>query len=143
MNCNSNTTPLINEISGVSCNSGCTPKDINVICKTIVIPNGQEVLAIQGENNAAVRYFLVPKINENDVDMSDKTFTINIKTNSGSIISKQIEEPEILENYIKLKLEITEDITKESGIISLQIVAISDNFVCKSYSANFKIASSL
>jgi len=91
MNCNSNTTPLINEISGVSCNSGCTPKDINVICKTIVIPNGQEILAIQGENNAAVRYFLVPKINENDVDMSDKTFTINIKTNSGSIISKQIE----------------------------------------------------
>ena len=143
MNCNSNTTPLINEISGVSCNSGCTPKDINVICKTIVIPNGQEILAIQGENNAAVRYFLVPKINENNVDMSDKTFTINIKTNSGSIISRQIEEPEILENYIKLKLEITEDITKESGIISLQIVAISDNFVWKSYSANFKIASSL
>lgn len=143
MNCNSNTMPLIENGNSVSCNSGCSPKDINVICKNIIIPNGQETLAVQGEENSAVRYFLIPRVNESEVDMSDKIFTINLKTNSGKIISKSIVEPEILENYIRLKLEITGDITEESGIIALQIIAASENFVWKSYSANFKIASSL
>lgn len=143
MNCNSNTMSLIENGNSVSCNRGCSPKDINVVCKNIIIPNGQETLAVQGEENSAVRYFLIPKVNESEIDMSDKIFTINLKTNSGKLISKSIVEPEILENYIRLKLEITGDITEESGIIALQIIAASEDFVWKSYSANFKIASSL
>lgn len=38
MNCNSNTVPLIDSNNNVSCDNGCTPKNINVICRNIIIP---------------------------------------------------------------------------------------------------------
>lgn len=143
MNCNSNTAPLLEETTGVSCNNGCTPKDINVICKKIVIPYGQETIGLQGENNASTRYFLIPKINENNDDLSDASFNIKIKNNSNEIISVKIENPEILENYIKIKWDIDSTITKNSGKIQVQIEAEKDNYIWKTYPAVFIVASSL
>ena len=65
MNCNSNTVSLIEgDGNNLNCNNGCVPKDINVICRKIIIPFGQNVLAIQGENNSNTRTFIVPKIND-------------------------------------------------------------------------------
>ena len=139
MNCNSNTAPLINNMNS-SCNSGCAPKDINIICKEIIIPNGQEVLGIQGENNSATRYFLVPKINENGDDLSDKDFSFIITKKDNSILIINVIDKKILDNYIKLKLIINKDITEETGIIKLSIQATSEDYIWKTYSANFKIA---
>lgn len=139
MNCNSNTAPLINNMNS-SCNSGCAPKDINIICKEIIIPNGQEVLGIQGENNSATRYFLVPKINENGDDLSDKDFSFIITKKDNSILTINVIDKKILDNYIKLKLIINKDITEETGIIKLSIQATSEDYIWKTYSANFKIA---
>lgn len=143
MNCNSNTAPLLEETTVVSCNNGCTPKDINVICKKIVIPYGQETIGLQGENNASTRYFLVPKINENSDDLSDASFNIKIKNNLNEIISVKIENPEILENYIKIRWDIDNIITKDSGKIQVQIEAEKDNYIWKTYPATFIVASSL
>lgn len=139
MNCNSNTAPLINNMNS-SCNSGCAPKDINIICKEIIIPNGQEVLGIQGENNSATRYFLVPKINENGDDLSNKDFSFIITKKDNSILIINVIDKKILDNYIKLKLIINKDITEETGIIKLSIQATSEDYIWKTYSANFKIA---
>lgn len=143
MNCNSNTAPLLEETTVISCNNGCTPKDINVICKKIVIPYGQETIGLQGENNASTRYFLVPKINENSDDLSDASFNIKIKNNSNEIISVEIENPEILENYIKIRWDIDNTITKDSGKIQVQIEAKKDNYIWKTYPATFIVVSSL
>lgn len=143
MNCNSNTAPLLEETTVISCNNGCTPKDINVICKKIVIPYGQETIGLQGENNASTRYFFVPKINENSDDLSDASFNIKIKNNSNEIISVEIENPEILENYIKIRWDIDNTITKDSGKIQVQIEAKKDNYIWKTYPATFIVVSSL
>lgn len=143
MNCNSNTAPLLSESSTVNCNNGCTPKDINIVCKTIVIPNGQQILGIQGENNASKRYFLVPKVNDNGDDLSDKNFSIIIKNSNNISTTINIESLEKLENYIKLELIIDNTITSVSGDLSLQIVAESNDYIWKTYPATFTISSSL
>ena len=143
MNCNSNTMPLINISEQASCNNGCTPKDINIICKTIVIPTGQEILGVKGENNSSVRYFILPRVNENGDDLSDKEFSIIIINGNQSRNEIKIENPEILDNYIKLKLIINSSITQNSGELKLQIQAVSDNYVWKTFPATFKIVDSL
>lgn len=143
MNCNSNTMPLIDTGSTTTCNNGCTPKDISVICKTIIIPTGQDILGIQGEDNSAIRYFLIPKINENGEDLSDKEFSIIIVDSGNNRSEIKIESPEITDNYIKLKLIIDKNITQTSGNLNIQIQAISDNYVWKTFPAIFKIANSI
>lgn len=143
MNCNSNTMPLINTSEPISCNNGCVPKDINIICKTIVIPTGQEILGVKGENNSSVRYFILPKVNENGDDLSDKEFSIIIINGNQSRNEIKIENPEILDNYIKLKLIINSSITQNSGELKLQIQAVSDNYVWKTFPATFKIVDGL
>ena len=141
MNCNSNTAPLVNSIIS-SCNNGCAPKDINVICKEIIIPSGQEVLGIQGENNAAVRYFLVPITNENGDDLSEKNFSFIIIDSENNSFEIEVKDKEILDNYIKLKLIVDQTMTKNAGVIKLLIQATSENYIWKTYSVNFKIAAS-
>lgn len=143
MNCNSNTAPLLEKSTTMSCNNECTPKDINIICKRIIIPAGQEILGIQGENNASKRYFLVPKITENGDDLSNAQFNIVIKNDINGTATIEIKEPQILENYIKLEWKIDDSITNVSGNIQIQIEAIKDNFVWKTYPATFVIATGL
>lgn len=143
MNCNSNTVPLIDETAQLSCNNGCSPKDINVICKKIIIPTGQETLGIQGENNSAIRYFVVPKINENGDDLSDKNFSFIIVDSDNNRSEIEVETPEISDNYIKLKLIVNNELTKNSGNLQIQIQAILDDYVWKTFPATFKIIDSL
>lgn len=144
MNCNNNTSPLLEERTDLICNNGCTPKDINVICKKIIIPTGQETLGIQGENNSATRYFLIPKTSENGDDLSDKNFSIIIKNSGGVSTEIEVESPEILENYIKIKFSITEAVTEVSGNLTLQIQAKTNgDYIWKTYPAVFNIANSL
>ena len=119
------------------------PKDINIICKRIIIPAGQEILGIQGENNASKRYFLAPKITENGDDLSNAQFNIVIKSDINGTATIEIKEPQILENYIKLEWKIDDSITNVSGNIQIQIEAIKDNFVWKTYPATFVIATGL
>lgn len=143
MNCNSNTVPLIDETVQLSCNNGCSPKDINIICKKIIIPTGQETLGIQGENNSAIRYFVVPKINENGDDLSDKKFSFIIVDSDNNRSEIEVETPEISDNYIKLKLMVNNELTKNSGNLQIQIQAILDDYVWKTFPATFKIIDSL
>lgn len=143
MNCNSNTAPLLEQSTTMSCNNGCTPKDINVICKKIIIPAGQEVLGIQGENNASKRYFLIPKTTENGDDLSNAQFNIVIKSDVNGTATIEIKELQILENYIKLEWKIDDSITNVSGNLQIQIEAIKDDIIWKTYPATFIIASGL
>jgi hypothetical protein len=69
MNCNSNTAPLPNVSTGQGCNVGCVPKPINVVCRQIIIPSGQEILAVEGDMNSSYREFLIPL----DTDKGVKT----------------------------------------------------------------------
>lgn len=143
MNCNSNVHSLITETKG-TCNGSCELKDINVICKNLIVPYGQEVLGIQGENNAQSRCFILEKETENGDDLSEKNFNIVIKRNDGKIFNIEITTKEILENYIKLKLDITEAITELAGDLSLQIIATSDDgYIWKTYPKTFVIVSSI
>ena len=107
------------------------------------IPTGQDILGIQGEDNSATRYFLIPKINENGEDLSDKEFSIIIVDSGNNRSEIKIESPEITDNYIKLKLIIDKNITQISGNLNIQIQAISDNYVWKTFPAIFKIANSI
>lgn len=143
MNCNSNTMPLIDYNSQSSCNNGCSPKDINVACKTIIIPSGQEILGVKGEDNSATRYFVIPKITENGDDLSDKQFSIITLDDDGNKNIIAVDKPEILENYIKLKLIIDKNITNVEGTLKLQIEAVSENYIWKTLPASFTIANSL
>lgn len=144
MNCNSNTVPLIEgDGNNLNCNNGCVPKDINVICRKIIIPFGQNVLAIQGENNSNTRTFIVPKINESGEDLSTKTFSILTKNSMGVIEVIEITNPEILENYIKIVWNISETNTSQSGTLTVQIQATSTDYVWKTFPAKFVIADSL
>lgn len=143
MNCNSNTAPLLEQTTEISCNNGCTPKDINVVCKEIIIPNGQKVLGIEGENNASKRYFLIPKITENEDDLSDAQFNIIIKSDLNGVTTLELKIFEILENYIKLEWVIDDSITNVSGNLQIQIEAIKGELIWKTYPATFIVASGL
>ena len=50
MNCNSNTAPLLEQSTIMSCNNGCTPKDINVICKKIIMEAGIDYVVFRLDN---------------------------------------------------------------------------------------------
>lgn len=142
MNCNSNTAPLIST-NTENCNLGCNIKDINIVCREIIIPSGQEILAIQGENNSNTRNFLIPKITEDGEDLSSKNFNIYAKNSNNVLITIPIENIENLDNYIKLTWKIDNSITETSGSITIQIEATSDNYIWKTYPASFIIANSL
>lgn len=142
MSCNSNTAPLISTTT-TSCNNGCDIKDIQVVCKQIIIPAGQNVLGIQGENNVSTRTFVIPRETEQGIDLSSADFSILVKIGSSDTQTITIVEKETLENYIKIELPIDSSLTEISGNISIQIIATGENYTWKTYPAVFNIVQSL
>lgn len=142
MNCNNNTAPLISTTT-TSCNNGCDLKDIQVVCNQIIIPAGQEILGIQGENNVSTRTFIIPRIIGGDIDLSSADFQILVKIGSSNTVTIDIPEKETLENYIKIKLPVDSSLTETSGNISVQIVATGDGYTWKTYPTQFTIVKSL
>lgn len=145
MNCNSNTMPLINTTEQISCNNGCTPKEINVVCKTIIIPTGQEILGVQGDVGSISRTFVLPKTTEEGYDLSNKTFAIILQNSEGeqwneNIPSENIEETE---NYIKIKWDLKAKDTQVAGDLKVSIKVSSEGFVWQTYVSSFIIQSSL
>ncbi len=145
MNCNSNTMPLINTAEQTSCNNGCTPKDINVVCRAIIIPTGQEILGVQGDVGSISRTFVLPKTTEEGYDLSNKTFAIILQNSEGeqwneNIPSENIEETE---NYIKIKWNLKAKDTQVAGDLKVSIKVSSEDFVWQTYVTSFIIQSSL
>ena len=145
MNCNSNTMPLIETEIQTACNNGCSPKDINVICRKIAIPTGQNILGVQGDLSSISRIFVVPKITEEGYDLSDKIFHMVIENIENEQWEELIsaENIEILENYIKLKWNLLPKDTQYSGVLKVSIKASKDNFTWQTYIASFEIQPSL
>lgn len=145
MNCNSNTIPLIETETQTACNNGCSPKDINVICRKIAIPTGQNILGVQGDLSSISRIFVVPKITEEGYDLSDKIFHMVIENIENEQWEELIsaENIEILENYIKLKWNLLPKDTQYSGVLKVSIKASKDNFTWQTYIASFEIQPSL
>lgn len=145
MNCNNNTMPLIEVGSQTTCNNGCTPKDINVVCRKIIIPTGQEILGVQGDTGSISRTFVVPKTTEEGYDLSSKVFRIIVENGEGEQWEETIpvENIETLENYIKLKWNLIPKDTQYSGELKVSIKAIKDNFIWQTYIASFEIQPSL
>lgn len=144
MNCNSNTTPLIDS-SANGCNNGCIPKEINIICRKIIIPSGQEILAVQGDNNSSTRTFILPDTTEDGIDLTDKSFMVLVENSNREQWKTPVktENIEILDNYIKIKWIVGANETAVSGNLSISIEANGDNFKWQTYAATFLIKQSL
>lgn len=126
-------------------NDYCYNKKISVICKKIIIPKEQEVLGIQNENNATKRIFVLPKINEDNVDLSDKTFFI-ITRNRNEDINKMIIRPEninILNDYIELTWYPSNIDLSLDGKLYISIEASSEDYRWETYPSYFTIIPSL
>lgn len=144
MNCNSNTAPLLNTNMQTSCNNGCNIKDVQVICKQIIIPTGQDILGVQGESNVSERTFIIPKKVENNIDLTEASFSLLYKIGSDTqTVEIQEEDKEVLENYIKIKWKIDNKVTEVWGTVEVQIVATGDNYVWKTYPVTFRVIQSL
>lgn len=146
MSCNNNIAPLMeSSSSNIDCNNGCSPKDINIVCRQIVIPYGQENIGVQGDNNSTTRIFILPDTTETGISLKDKTFSILAENSNKqqwrTVIDKS--DIEILDNYIKIKWNIGSNETVVSGILKISIEAIGDNFTWQTYSANFSVKQSL
>lgn len=144
MSCNQNNISL-DVLNNSSCN-GCDIKPINVICRKILVPSGQSAIGIKGENNSNIRIFLIPKIDENGVDISDKKFTIITKNNIGEVNIIEVDNIEIVGNYVKITWNITDNIISNEGLLYVQIqVQNQDNteYVWKSHIAKFFVENSL
>ena len=76
MNCNSNTMALNTISQNGACTGKCQNRYIYIMCRTIVIPVGQEIIAVQTDNNSIERTFVFPTVNESGDDLTDKTFTV-------------------------------------------------------------------
>lgn len=145
MNCNSNTMPLINTSELISCNNGCVPKDINVVCRAIIIPTGQEILGVQGDIGSISRTFVLPKTTEEGYDLSNKTFAIILQNDEGEQWNENIpfENIEETENYIKIKWDLKAKDTQVAGDLKVSIKVSSEDFVWQTYVTSFVIQSSL
>ena len=146
MSCNNNTAPLVESSSNnINCNNGCSPKDINIVCRQIIIPYGQENIGVQGDNNSTTRTFILPDTTETGIDLKDKTFSILAENSNKqqwkTVVDKN--DVEILDNYIKIKWNIGSNETAVNGILKISIEAVGDNFTWQTYSANFNVKQSL
>lgn len=142
MNCNSNTMPIPGVINN-TCENKCINYPINIICKQMILPDNQRILAVQGENYAIKKTFFIPKITENGDNLEDKTFSLSIKKLDGSIINLEINNPKILENYIQLEWIVDSTYTDVIGKVFVQISASGDNFVWKTIPDYFNIIESI
>lgn len=149
MNCNSNTSPLIKEGQEGSCNLGCEPRDIQVVCRDIVIPSGQSVLAIQGDVNSSYRYFLLPKVTAYGDDITGGIISVVVKRADNQIFEHIIENIEEKDSYIKIKWELGKEDTEVPGILQVMIKVVKKSedeeisFVWQTFSANFTIEKSI
>lgn len=144
MNCNSNTAPLItNEVSG--CTNGCMPKAINVVCREIIIPAGQETLGVEGDINSIYREFFIPIETEQGFNLEDATFVILVMNSAGECYQNVIDDNDksIVGNYIKIKWNLSARDTSVNGNLKVAIQAIKDDFKWETYEATFIIHSSL
>ena len=96
MNCNNNTSPLITMIS--NCNVDCKNSNIYIKCKNMIIPAGQEVIAVQNDKNSTKRTFVLPLINESGISFENKSFEV-ISLNKKNQFYKQ----EILGDNLKFR----------------------------------------
>lgn len=142
MNCNSNTMSIPSVINNV-CENRCINNPINVICKQMILPDNQRILAVQNENNAIKKTFLVPKITENGDDLEDKSFSLIIRKADNITVTLEIQNPTILENYIQLDWIVDSSYTDIVGKIYVQISASGDNFVWKTIPDYFNIIASI
>lgn len=146
MNCNGNTSPIINNNTGnYSCNNGCTPKKINVICKNILIPNDQRIIGVQSEENATKRIFILPKINEEGTDLSEKTFFIITKKSDDETNRLIVREENMIinENYIEITWVPTPLDLSLNGKLYIAIEASSENYRWETYANYFEIKETL
>lgn len=146
MGCNNNTSPLVEENNKIlNCNNGCSPKDINVVCRQIIIPYGQEVLGVQGDNNSSTRFFLIPDTTESGIDLKDKTFRILVENSNKEQWVEIVDQENVklLDNYIKIKWNIGSNETAVNGNLKILIEAIADNFKWQTYEAKFIVKPSL
>ncbi|MFR3182510.1 MAG: hypothetical protein ACLTPN_02705 [Clostridia bacterium] len=145
MNCNSNTAPLPNVSTGQGCNVGCVPKPINVVCRQIIIPSGQEILAVEGDMNSSYREFLIPLDTEQGFDLTDAMFIVLVRNANGEQYQVVIrdEDKSVVNNYMKLRWNLEPKDTSVAGNLNVAIKAVKDNFKWETYPATFKIYSSL
>lgn len=149
MNCNSNTSPLIKEVQSDVCNLGCETKDIQVICRDIIIPSGQSILAIQGDINSSYRYFLLPKITAYGDDITDGIVSVVVKRADNQVFEHKINDIEQKDNYIRFKWKLNKDDTEIPGTLQIVIKVVKKSedeeisFVWQTFSANFTIAKSI
>lgn len=144
MNCNSNTAALVTSTTS-SCNNGCEPKPINVICRKIIIPSGQEILAVEGDTNSSYREFWLPLETEQGYSLENADFTIvvNNSDNEQHEVEISSENKMIEGNYIKIKWVLSVEDTLVPGNITISIRATNNNFKWETFSAQFVIQSSL
>lgn len=149
MNCNSNTAPLVNSGESSACNLGCEPRDIQVICRDIVIPSGQSVLAIQGDINSSYRYFLLPKVTAYGDNITGGIISVVVKRADNQTFEHIIENIEEQDNYIKFKWELSKEDTEIPGVLQIMIKVVKKSedeeisFVWQTFSANFTIEKSI
>ena len=145
MNCNSNKVPLSSVKSGKNCYSNCTNKNIYIKCRQIQIPSGQEILGVEGDKGSNKRVFILPSVNESDIDLTDKIFTIvsinsNKKINRNEISTDNIT---ISGNSISILWEPTTEELSVDGNLILQIEASGENFQWSTLPALFIISNSI
>ena len=144
MICNNTNIPAIeNIISG--CNNGCEPKDINIVCRKMIIPSGQEILCVQGDNNSTIRNFVIPNVTENGVSLKDKILNIVLENSKKEYFRINLKNEDIiyLDSYIKIKWNIANNETAVSGKLQVAIEAVGDNFKWQTYAGEFIIIPSL
>lgn len=145
MGCNSNTMPLIDENDSLSCNNGCTPKYINVVCKKIIIPNGQKILGVQGDTDSISRTFIVPNSTEQGSDLTDKIFFIVVQNENGEQWEEKVPEENIekSETYVKIKWMLKPKDTQVAGSLLVSLKAELETFVWQTYMGEFLIQKSI
>ena len=144
MICNNTNIPTVeNIISG--CNNGCEPKDINIVCRKMIIPSGQEILCVQGDNNSTIRNFVIPNSTESGISLVDKVFNIVLENSNKEYIKIKVDKNNIinLDSYIKIKWNILEVATQYSGNLKVAIEAIGENFKWQTYTGIFYINNSV
>lgn len=145
MNCNSNTVPLINSSDTDSCNTGCANKNIFVICRNIIIPVGQDIIAVQNDLGSVTRTFVMPETTENGDTLEGKTFIITSINSKGQLYKNIIpgNNVEVKGNSILVKWELTKFETIVNGNLQVQIEAVADNFKWSTKIANFTVYKSI
>lgn len=144
MICNNTNIPTVeNIISG--CNNGCEPKDINIVCRKMIILSGQNIIGIQGDINSNIRNFILPIETESGINLKDKNFNILEQNSDGTQWRMPLSEDniDISDTYIKLKWDIGKNETAVSGTLKVAIEATEDNFKWQSYIGEFYVYPSI